>query len=48
MMSSYDLRIEHAWEGNSIFYAWKDIMKVVLDDNGVLEYIKTDIPKPLA
>lgn len=27
-------------------YAWKDIMEAMLDDNGVLEYINTDIPKP--
>lgn len=44
-MSSYGLRIEHALEGTSNFCGWKDKMEVALNDNGVLEYIKTDIPK---
>jgi len=47
-MSSFGLRTEHALEGTSNFCAWKDIMEAVLDDNGGLECIKTDIHKPLA
>jgi len=35
---------EHALEGTLNLFARKDKMKVVLDDNGVLEYIKNDIP----
>ena len=45
-MSIYGLRTEHALEGTLKFYAWKDRMEVVLDDNELLEYIKTNIPKP--
>jgi len=40
------LRLEYALEKTSNFIAWKDMMEVVLNDNGVLEYNKTDIPKP--
>lgn len=45
-MSSYGLRIKHALEETSNFFAWKGRMEVVLDDSRVLEYIKTDIPQP--
>lgn len=47
-MSSYGLRTEHALEGASKFCAWKDIMEALLDDNGVLKYVKIDIPKPVS
>lgn len=40
-----ELRLEYALEGSSIFIYWKDWMESVLDDNGVLQYIKTDIVK---
>jgi len=45
-MSVDGLGTEHAIEGTSNFCALKDKMEVMLDDNGVLEYIKVDIPKP--
>ena len=47
-MSFNGLRLEYALEGTSKFCAWKDIMEVVLDDNGVLEYTQSDMPKPTA
>lgn len=47
-MTSNGLRLEYALEDNSNFIAQKDHMEVVLDDNGLLEYVKTDIAKPQA
>ena len=44
IISIYGLGKEHALEGTLNLFARKDKMKVVLDDNGVLEYIKNDIP----
>ena len=41
------LRLEYALEGTSNFVAWKDHMEAVLDDNGLLEYIKTYVAQPL-
>jgi len=35
-------------EGTSNFVAWKDHIEAVLDDNGLLEYIKTNVAKPQA
>eukprot|EP00253_Pinus_taeda_P016240 PITA_16240 len=45
-MSFNGLRLEYALEGNSNYIAWKDRMEAVLDDNGLKEFIDTDIPKP--
>lgn len=45
-MDFNELMLEYAMEGTSNFVAWKDCMEVVLDDNGLLEYIKTDVAKP--
>ena len=42
------LRIEYALEGSSNYIAWKDMMEVVLEDNGLKEFIDNDIPKPAA
>ena len=39
------LRLEYTLEGNSNFIAWKDHIEVVLDDNGLLEDVKTNIKK---
>ena len=36
------MRLEYALEGISNFITWKDHMEVVLDDNGLLEYVKID------
>ena len=44
-MSFNRLRLEYALEGTSNFCSWKDRMEVVLDDNGIWEYTKIDIPK---
>jgi hypothetical protein len=45
-MAFNGLRLEYALEGNSNYIAWKDMMKVVLEDNGLKEYIVKDVPKP--
>ena len=45
-MSFNGLRLEYALEGSSNYIAWKDRMEAVLDDNGLKEFIDTDIPKP--
>eukprot|EP00253_Pinus_taeda_P021600 PITA_21600 len=45
-MSFNGFRLEYALEGSSNYIAWKDRMKAVLDDNGLKEFIDTDIPKP--
>ena len=38
--------MEYDLEGNSNYIAWKDMMEVVLDDNGLKEFIDAEIPKP--
>ena len=45
-MSFNGLRLEYALEGSSNYVAWKDRMEAVLDDNGLLEFVEKDIPKP--
>eukprot|EP00253_Pinus_taeda_P025116 PITA_25116 len=45
-MVFYGLRLEYALEGNSNYIAWKDRMEVVLEDNGLKEFIDQEIPKP--
>ena len=45
-MSFNRLRLEYALEGSSNYVAWKDRMEVVLDDNGLKEFIDAEIPKP--
>ena len=45
-MSFNGLRLEYALEGTFNFVAWKDHMEAVLDENVLLEYIKTNISKP--
>lgn len=47
-MSFNGLRLEYSLEGSSNLCSWKDKTKVVLGDNGILEYTKTYIPKPAA
>ena len=46
-MTFNGLRLEYALEGTSNFVAWKDSMEAVLDENGLLQYIKMDVEKPL-
>ena len=38
--------MEYALDASSNYIAWKDRMEVVLDDNGLKEFIDVDIPKP--
>ena len=45
-MSFNGLRLEYALDGSSNYIAWKDRMEVVLDDNGLKEFIDVDILKP--
>ena len=45
-MAFNELILEYALEGNSNFIAWKDHMEVMLDDNRLLEYVKTHSGKP--
>ena len=40
------LRLEYALERSSNYIAWKDRMEAVLEDNGLNEFIDSDIPKP--
>lgn len=42
------LRLEYALEDTINFVSWTDHMEAVLDDNGLLEYIKSDVEKPQA
>ena len=45
-MSFNGLRLEYALEGSSNYTARKDRMEAVLEDNGLKEFINSDVPKP--
>jgi len=45
-MAFYNLRLEYALDGISSYIAWKDRMEVILEDNGLKEFIDQDILKP--
>ena len=45
-MSFNGLRFEYSLEGSSNYIACKDRMEAVLEDNGMKEFIDSDIPKP--
>ena len=45
-MAFNGLRLEYALEGSSNYISWKDMMEVVLEDNGLKEFIEKDVPKP--
>ena len=45
-MAFNGLWLEYAIEGNSNYIAWKDRMEAVLEDNGLKEFINSDVPKP--
>ena len=47
-MSFNELWLEYYLDGSLNYIAWKDRMEVVLDDNGLKEFIDADIPKPRA
>ena len=38
-MSFYGLRLGYALEGKSNYIAWKDRIEVVLEDNGLKEFM---------
>ena len=44
-MSFNELRLEYAPDGSSNYIAWKDRMEAVLEDNGLKEFIGSDVPK---
>ena len=39
------LQLEYALDGSSNYMAWKDRMEVELEDNGLKEFIDSDVPK---
>eukprot|EP00253_Pinus_taeda_P036303 PITA_36303 len=45
-MGFNDLRLEYALDGSSNYIAWKDRMEVVLEDNGLKDFIDQGIQKP--
>ena len=45
-MTFYGLQLKYALDGSSNYIAWKDMMHVVLEDNGLKEFINQYIPKP--
>ena len=47
-MAFYGLWKEYALEGSSNYILYKDKMEVVLEDNGLKEFIDQDIPKLVA
>ena len=40
------LRLEYSLRGSSNYIAWKDRKEAVLEDNGLKEFIDSDVPKP--
>ena len=40
------LRLEYVLEGSLNYIAWKDRLEVVLDENGLKEFIDVEVPKP--
>ena len=46
-MAFNGLRLEYALEGSSNYISWKDRMEVVLEDNGLKEFIDNGVPKPV-
>ena len=45
-MAFNGLRLEYALDGSSNYIAYKDRMEVVLEDNGLKDFIDSDVPKP--
>ena len=45
-MSFNGLRLEYALDGSSNYIVCKDRMEAVLEDNGLKEFIDSDVPKP--
>ena len=47
-MAFHGLRLEYALEGILNFTSKRDRMEVVLEDNGLKEFVEQAIPKPAA
>ena len=47
-MAFNDLRLEYALDGSLNYIAWKDRMEVVLEDNGLKDFIDQEVPKSVA
>ena len=45
-MAFNGLRLEYALDGSSNYIAWKERMDVVLEDNGLKDFIDSNVPKP--
>ena len=45
-MSFNGLRLEYALREILNYIAWKERMEVVLEENGLKEFVDNDIPKP--
>ena len=45
-MSFNGLRLKYALDGSSNYIAWKDRLEAVLEDNGLKEFIDSNVPKP--
>jgi len=43
-MAFYGLRLEYALEGSLNYIAWKDRMEVVLEDNGLKDFVDQENP----
>jgi len=44
-MAFYGLRLKYSLDGSSNYIAWKDRMEVVLEDNGLKDFIDKEVPK---
>jgi len=44
-MAFYGLRLKYALDGSLNYIAWKDHMEVVLEDNGLKDFIDQEVPK---
>ena len=40
------LGLEYSLDGSLNYIAWKDQMEAVLEDNGLKDFIDSDVPKP--
>ena len=45
-MAFYGLTLKYALDGSSNYIGWKDRMEVVLEDNGLKDFIDQEVPKP--
>ena len=45
-MAFNGLRLDYALDGSSNYIAWKDMMEEMLEDNGLKEFIDSNVPKP--